>query len=385
MSRRHGRSNRRTDAFRRRTQPGAPPGVLVPQPDAPCAKIHVFGYGPDGFDEREIHKPREIEPLLKRWPVTWVNVDGLGDTSVISELGAMFKLHNLALEDVIHTHQRAKVEPYDRYHFIVARMPLNSAVIGSEQASIFLGDRFVLTFQEAPGGDCWEPVRVRLRTGVSRLRSAGPDLLVYALLDAIIDFYFPLLEKCGERLDNLEEEVEVCSDPTLMSRLHNVKRDLIVIRRAVWPLRDAINTLVRDESPRIGEEARLYLRDCHDHTIQIIDLVETYRDIASGTTDVYLSTLSNRTNEIMRFLTVISTIFIPLTFIAGVYGMNFDPDVSPLNMPELRAYWGYPAVMAAMAALAGVMLIWFRRRGWLGPRPEKSESEFSNGGSPKSS
>lgn len=376
MAHRRRRNRQGLGRFRRRTLPGAPPGMLVPEPGTARPVLQVFAYGPDGIEERTLRTVSEIEPLLKRWPVTWVNVDGLGDTSVIHELGALFNLHNLALEDVVHTHQRAKVEPYDHYHFIVARMPLQATQIGSEQASIFLGERYVLTFQEAPGGDCWEPVRVRLRTGVSRLRSAGPDLLVYSLLDAIIDFYFPLLESTGERLDRLEDEVEACNDPTLMSQLHDIKRELILIRRAVWPLRDAINTLLRDASPRITDETRIYFRDCHDHTIQIIDLVETYRDIASGMTDVYLSTVGNRTNETMRLLTVISTIFIPLTFIAGVYGMNFDPDASPLNMPELRAFWGYPAAMTFMGALGLGMLAWFWRRGWLKPiRPTTTKDE----------
>lgn len=371
MSSRGDRKRSRKHRFHHRTLPGAPPGILVPDLHAPRPAVRVMAYGPDGCVEEDLRDVASLHGLLARWPVTWVNVDGLGDTTVVSEIGKVFGFHPLALEDVVHVHQRAKVEQYPGHYFIVARMPMPRAANGAEtaaaqsameteQASIFFGKNFVVTFQERPGGDCLEPVRVRIRTGMSRLRATGPDRLVAALLDAIVDHYFPLLEESGDRLDAVEDEVLERPVPHVMGHIMDTKRELLVIRRAVWPLREAINTLLRDPTPLISDETRLYLRDCHDHTIQIIELLENYRDITSGLTDVYLSSVSNRTNEIMRVLTVFSTIFIPLTFIAGVWGMNFQ------QMPELRSRWGYPSALVLMAIVAGGLLLFFRRKGWLG-------------------
>jgi magnesium transporter len=353
--------------FQRRTEPGAPPGTLVPDPQAPRGDITLLAYGPEGYEERRITKLADITPAVDRWPVTWVNVDGVGDAATVAELGKLFGLHRLALEDVLHLHQRAKAEPYGDHYFVVARMPVPQERWQTEQISIFFGPRFVLTFQERPAGDCLDPVRVRIRSGLGQARAARPDYLVYALLDSIVDHYFPLVEECGERLDQLEE---VETDPhaplaNIMPRIHEIKRDLLTIRRVIWPLRDALNALLRDATPLIADETRIYLRDVHDHTIQIIDLVESYRDISSGVTDVYLSSLSQRTNEIMKVLTIIATIFIPLTFIVGVYGMNFDHNVSPWNMPELRWYYGYPISLIFMFVVALGMVFFFYRRGWL--------------------
>lgn len=355
--------------FERRTEPGAPPGTLIPEPGAPPSDVHVMAFGPDGYEEQPLTDVGQLLPLLAKWPVTWVNVDGVSDAALVSDLGRMFKLHRLALEDVMHVHQRAKAEAYGDHYFIVARMPIPQRAWSTEQVSVFFGDRFVLTFQEGPRGDCLDPVRVRIRAGWGRSRAARPDHLVYAILDSIVDHYFPLIEQCGERLDELEELDEggaarPASD--LMARVHGIKRDLLTVRRVIWPLRDALNTLLRDTTPLISDDTRVYLRDVHDHTIQIIDLVETYRDISSSITEVHLSTLSRRTNEIVKVLTIISTIFIPLTFLVGVYGMNFDYDASPWNMPELHWRWGYPVVWLIMAGTGAGMLYYFRRRGWLG-------------------
>lgn len=363
------RRKARRREFQRRTEPGAPPGTLVPDLSAPRCEIRVMAYGPEGYEERPLEDLREIPALLEKWPVTWVNVDGVGDASVVNELGRLFKLHRLALEDVVHVHQRAKAEPYGDHYFVVARMPRPQEPWQTEQISFFFGQRFVLTFQEKPGGDCLDPVRVRIRTGWGRSRAARPDYLVYALLDTIVDHYFPLIEDCGERLDRLEElEAEAARRPVpgLMSGVHAIKRDLLTVRRIIWPLRDALNALLRDTTPLISDETRIYLRDVHDHTIQIIDLVESYRDISAGITEVYLSSVSQRTNEIVKVLTIISTIFIPLTFIVGVYGMNFDPDASPWNMPELRWRWGYPLAWLLMVLTITAMVLFFYRRGWLG-------------------
>ncbi|HPM24313.1 MAG TPA: magnesium/cobalt transporter CorA [Phycisphaerae bacterium] len=361
--------------FQRRTEPGAPPGTLIPDPDAPRCEIHVMAYGAEGYEEKPLTSLADLPKLLEKWPVTWVNVDGVGDAALVSELGRLFQLHRLALEDVLHVHQRAKAESYGSYYFIVARMPVPQHPWQTEQISFFFGEKFVLTFQERPGGDCLDAVRIRIRTGWGRSRAARPDYLVYALLDSIVDHFFPLIEECGEQLDDLEGDVSGGPVPDIMARIHHIKRHLLTVRRIIWPLRDAVNTLLRDATPLISDDTRLYLRDVHDHTIQILDLVESYRDISSGITEIYLSSVSQRTNEIVKVLTIISTIFIPLTFLAGLYGMNFNYQASPWNMPELHSYWGYPVLLAVMIATAGAMLLLFRRRGWLGgerpPSPEE--------------
>lgn len=357
--------------FHRRTPPGAPPGSLVADPAAPRPVLRVIAYGPDRCAEKEIQSPAEVRAFLGQYPVTWLNVDGLGDAQVIAELGEIFNLHRLALEDVVHVHQRAKVEPYGNTYYLVARMAELNEHLETEQMSLFLGPNFVLTFQERIG-DCWDPLRARLRSGAGRVRAAGPDYLAYSLLDAVIDGYFPLLEKLGERLEVLEDRVVLNPRAEVISRIHEIKRNLLTLRRAVWPLRDALALLYRDQNPLFTEETRLYLRDSYDHTIQLFDLIETDRDMASGLLDVYLSSVSNRMNEIMKVLTVISTIFIPLSFVAGVYGMNFNPAKSPWNMPELNWAWGYPFALGVMAAVAGIMLYYFYRKGWLVSRPEKS-------------
>ncbi|MEW6252582.1 MAG: magnesium/cobalt transporter CorA [Planctomycetota bacterium] len=370
MSRHNKRRKRLTSEFKHRPAPGVPPETVIPLPAASPSEVTIFAYGPDGHVERPLRGAAalaEIPALLEKWPVTWVNVEGLGDTAVLETLGRLFNLHRLSMEDVVHAHQRAKAEVYGSYYFIVARMPIREKPWETEQVSIFLGERFVLTFQEGQRGDPLDPVRDHIRAGWTGHR-ARPDFLVYAIIDAIVDHYFPLLEQCGERLDALEENetVQPRAGVDLIPGVHAVKRDLLTIRRIAWPLRDALNALLRDPTPLISDETRVYLRDVQDHTVQIIDLVETYRDIASGITEVYLATVSQRTNEIMKVLTIIATIFIPLTFIVGVYGMNFDPDTSPWNMPELRWYWGYPVIWLVMLAAAGGMLLYFWRRGWLG-------------------
>ncbi|TWT44810.1 Magnesium transport protein CorA [Phycisphaerae bacterium RAS1] len=358
------RRRRRAADFHRRTLPGAPPGILVPDLGAAPSDVRVLAYGPDGHIEEPLRRIDDIPKYLAEWPVTWINVDGVGDTTVVSQLGKYFGFHPLALEDVVHVHQRAKTEQYGQHLFVVARMPQPGAGWQTEQISLFVGQRFVVSFQERPGGDCLDPVRIRIRTGVSRLRCAGSDYLLYSILDAMIDNYFPLIEECGDRLDAIEGELlsERCRD--VMPLLQDIKHDLLSVRRAMWPLRDALNALLRDGTTLIAPDTRIYLRDCHDHTIQIVDLLESYRDITSGLTDVYLSTVSQRTNEIMKVLTIISTIFIPLSFVAGVWGMNFDPDSSPWNMPELRAWWGYPAALTLMTLMSGGLLAYFWRKGW---------------------
>lgn len=332
----------------------------------------MIAYGPDSLIEKAILDPHAIQEHVDRWPVLWINVDALGDAATIQALGNVFGLHRLALEDVVNVYQRAKVEQFEHYSFIVARMVEIHESLQTEQLSLFLGRNFVLTFQERPG-DCFDLVRERIRKAGGRIRHSGPDYLAYALLDAFIDEYFPVMEKVGERLEDLEEEVIARPSSQIVSQIHQVKRELLTLRRAIWPLREAINSLFREPAPLIKEETKIYLRDCYDHTIQIIDLLENYRDVASSLMEVYLSSVSNRLNEIIKFLTIFTTIFSPLTFIAGVYGMNFHTDKSAWNMPELTWRLGYPITLGTMLIVAIAMLFYFRRRGWLG-MPEKPGS-----------
>lgn len=353
------------DEVTRPTEPGAPAGLILPDLTAPSSNIHVLAYSADVCDEFDVNRLADLPPLLGQWPVTWINVDGIGDAALIDQLGRMFGLHRLALEDVTHPHQRAKAELYGTHYFVVTRMPDPSEPWRTEQVSIFFGDKFVITFQEREGGDCLETVRNRIRVGWGRARATRSDCLVYALLDAIVDHYFPLVEEAGDRLDQLEIDIAQNPAANVMPRLHTAKRDLLTVRRIMWPMRDAVNTLLRDQTPLICDETRVYLRDVQDHIVQIVDLVENFRDIASGLTEIHLASVSQRTNETMKVLTIISTIFIPLTFLVGVYGMNFDPDSSPWNMPELRWRWGYIAVWIIMLATTALMIFYFWRRGWI--------------------
>jgi magnesium transporter len=313
--------------------------------------------------------------VVGHWPVTWVDVQGLGDVETVRALGDRFDLHGLALEDVINVHQRPKVELYENHVFIVTRMVGGPATDGggadTEQVAMFLGADFLLTFQER-SGDCFEPVRERLRHAGGRIRAARADYLAYTLIDAVIDGYFPVLEGYGERVERLEDAVTARPDAALVAQIHALKRDLLTLRRAIWPQREMVNALIRDESSLVAEPTRLYLRDCYDHAIQLMDMIETYREIASGLVDLHLSSFSARLNEVMKVLTIIATIFIPLSFITGLYGMNFDPSASRWNMPELGWRYGYPFALGLMGVVAIGLLVYFRRKGWIGGRDRRS-------------
>lgn len=352
--------------MKRRAQPGTAPGTLTIDPEAPPPAIRVVAYGPDRVVERDIQDVDELHGFVGHWPVCWVNVDGLGDSNTLERLAALFHLHPLAMEDVVNTHQRAKVDQFGELTFVVTHMVELKDRFEAEQVSLFLGPNFVITFQERPGWDCLEPVRDRIRRHVMRIREAGPGYLTYAILDAVIDHYFPVLEAYGERLETLEDAIVGHPDRGVVAEVHAVKRDLLHLRRAIWPQREAINALVRDDIPHLNAETRLYLRDVYDHAVRIIDLVETYREVCSDLMDLYLSSISNRMNEIMKVLTVISTIFIPLTFIVGVYGMNFNTAASPWNMPELDWAFGYPLCLLLMAIITAGQFLFFRRKGWIG-------------------
>ncbi|MFO8007971.1 MAG: magnesium/cobalt transporter CorA [Candidatus Brocadiia bacterium] len=346
-----------------RTSPlGLPPGTLVHvgKKRVEQARITLLRYTAEDVEERQVES---IEECLEPPPdaVTWINVDGLHEVEVIHRLGEAFGLHPLVLEDIVNTRQRPKVEDYDDYLYIVLKMLYHNADAGrveAEQVSLVLKPGLVISFQERPG-DVFDPARERIRGGKGRIRGMGADYLVYSLFDAVVDSYFAICEGFSDRLEDLEERTIEEPEPETSRRIHSAKRELILLRKSLWPLREVIGALQRTESPLIGETTALYLRDVYDHTIQVIDTVESFRDMAAGLLDIYLSSLSNRMNEVMKVLTIIATLFIPLTFIAGIYGMNFR------YMPELDWRWGYPAVLAVMLGIAILMLFFFRRRKWL--------------------
>jgi magnesium transporter len=347
------------------SRPGTSPGTLQAPAGHPAhpTTVSVIAYDPDAVVETTVRSAEELAPYCDRPGVTWIDIVGLADVGLIDRIGALFGLHPLALEDVVHVGQRPKAEDYGNHFYIVMKELHATADLEVEQISLFFGARCVITVQERPG-DVFDPVRERIRKGRPRIRGAGGDYLAYALIDALVDQYFPLLEAFGERLEDLEEELIEDPTPATLQEIHRARRELLLLRRAAWPQREVINAIERDDSGLVRKETRLFLRDCYDHTIQALDIIETYRELAAGMLDVYLSSISNRMNEVMKVLTIMATIFIPLTFIAGVYGMNFDPRASPWNMPELEWAWGYPAALVAMAAVGLAMVVWFRRKGW---------------------
>ncbi len=362
---------------------GAPAGIEqhelknLPSSETP-AKITVIDYSPDRAETQEV---KDIQAFITQhrpeWSqaqgIRWINVDGLTDMKVIHALAEKYELHPLAVEDLMHVPQRPKVEPYPetgQAHgrlFIIARMlrlvddPEGFAgkqLLG-EQVSIFLGHKTVLTFQERPDGDVFDPVRARINTAGSRVRVNDASFLLYSLLDAIVDEYFPILEHYSDLLEELEDQVLEDPQPSVIERIHTLKRELLLVRRASWPMREMVSGITREVHPCLSETTRTYLRDVYDHAVQIIDMVETYREFASGLTETYMSALSNRMNQIMKVLTIIGTIFIPLTFLAGVYGMNFK------YLPELDWHWAYYAFWGICFVTAGTMIWWFKRRGWI--------------------
>ena len=348
-------------------KPGSLPGTLSIEPDATPPVILLFDYNQTALTCQQLATPEECFPYLDSDSVSWVDVQGLGSENILQRLGQVFKLHPLVLEDIVNVPQRPKVEEYEDQLVVIARMviPKESGYgFYSEQVSFVLGEHYLLTVQEEPEHDCFEQVRMRIRQNKGVLRKQKADYLAYTLIDAIIDGFFPVLEAYGEYIEDLEEEVVTNPTRQTLQKIYRVRRELLTLRRAIWPQRDAINSLIRDGNELITDHVHIYLRDCYDHAVQVLDMVETYRELTSGLMDVYLSAVSNRMNEIMKLLTVISSIFIPLTFIAGVYGMNFNTEKSPLNMPELNWYWGYPLCLAAMAAIAFGLIYFFWRRGW---------------------
>ncbi|MBN1591295.1 MAG: magnesium/cobalt transporter CorA [Pirellulales bacterium] len=360
------RSSRRASRLlRRKAKPGAPPGTVQSHADAAPSVVRLVSYDAEKLADRVIEDPRKIKASLIPGHVTWIDVQGLGNAKLIEVLGEEFGLHPLAMEDVVNTHQRAKMESYDNHVFLVVRTVSWNEHVGSEQIGLFLSEGVVLTFREKLS-PLLDPVLERLHRVKGPLRRSGADYLAYAILDVAIDAFFPLIGECGEQLDRLDDEVAERPRETTLLEIHKLKSNLLTLRRAVWPLRDALGELLREDTPLLRPETRIFLRDCYDHTVQIIDLVQTCRELCSDTRDFYLTQINNRISETMKVLTIIATIFMPLSFIAGVYGMNFVTTVSPWNMPELHWRFGYPIILGLMATIAGGMLLFFRRRGWLG-------------------
>ncbi|HEY9632175.1 MAG TPA: magnesium/cobalt transporter CorA [Coleofasciculaceae cyanobacterium] len=346
---------------------GSIPGTLYIEENAAPTTIVLIDYNESNASRTPLATPEAAAPYLDTESISWVDVLGLGSEDVLQRLGKVFKLHPLVLEDIVNVPQRPKIEDYEDHLVIISQMVLlkeRRDGFWAEQVSFILGKHYLLTVQEEPTRDCFQPVRDRIRTSKGSIRKQKADYLAYTLLDAIIDGFFPVLEAYGEQIEDLEDEVVINPTRRTLEKIYQLRRELLALRRSIWPQRDAINSLIRDESNLISPEVRIYLRDCYDHAVQVMDMVETYRELASGLMDVYLSSVGNKMNEIMKLLTVISSIFIPLTFIAGLYGMNFNTEKSPLNMPELNWYWGYPVCLAVMAATAGGLVYFFWRRGW---------------------
>jgi magnesium transporter len=348
-------------------RPGTTPGQLSIREDAPTADLVLIDYDRERSTCITITDPTEISKYLETHTVSWIDVLGLGNLETWQALTAIFNLHPLLVEDVVNVPQRPKIEDYEDQLLMISIMVVLNADrngFNKEQVSLVLGKNYLLTVQEEPEQDCFHGVRQRIASDRGIIRKQGADYLAYCLLDAIVDGFFPVLEYYGELIEDLENEVITNPSRYTLEKIYRIRRELLTIRRAIWPQRDAINALIRDGSDLISSEVRVYLRDCYDHTVQVMDMVETYRELATGLMDVYLSAVSNKMNEIMKLLTVVSAIFIPLTFIAGVYGMNFDRSKSPLNMPELDWYWGYPFCLGLMAATAGFLIFFFWKRGW---------------------
>ena len=343
---------------------GLPPGTLVHIGDKKSekVKIKILDYDETQFEEKEVKTIEESFPFKDKPTVTWINIDGLHHLDIIEKLGAHFDLHPLLLEDIVNTEQRPKMEDYGDYIFIVLKMLYhadeNDTEIQMEQVSLILGSNFVISFQEREG-NVFDPIRDRIKKGNRRIRKAGADYLAYSLLDAIVDDYFIIMEKVGETIEDTEQKLAVNPTQETLKFIRKLKREMIFLRKSVWPLREVVSGLERGESSLIHESTGVYLRDVYDHTIQVMDTVESARDMISGMLDIYLSSISNKMNEVMKVLTIFASIFIPLTFFAGVYGMNFN------YLPELEWHWGYFGFWGVVILVVGSMVFYFRRKRWL--------------------
>jgi magnesium transporter len=348
---------------------GSRPGTLVVPAEAQPPRIQVIHYDRDGVDEKTAADAAEVKALLGRPGVTWIEVQGVGHEPTLRALGEVFEIHPLALEDVVNTPQRPKIEAYPKHQLIITRVLRIEGTVGlrAEQVSIFVGPDYVLSFQEHYGATL-DPVKTRVHEGKGPIREAGADYLAYAILDTIVDGYYPVIEDLGEALARLEERIMARPGPKSLDRLNQIKSSLASCHRGILPQREALGHLVREGSTFVTPNVRVYLRDTLDHCAQLVDVVDTNRDLANGLVNTYLSLVGARTNEVMKVLTIMSSVFIPLTFVAGVYGMNFE-------IPELHWTYGYPAALAVMAACAGWMLLYFKRKGWLGEGDDRAADD----------
>ena len=348
---------------KRHPEVGARPGTLVVPAQAPAPIVRLLSYTTADVNEVDGASVEQLEEAFSDGSVSWIDVQGFGDESLIQSIGDLFELHPLLLADMVNVPQRPKVESYGDQLLIVVRMVRidRPGHVDMEQVSIVLAKNYVLTFQERHG-DVLDPVRQRIRSSKGPLRNHGADYLAYAIADTIIDGYYPVLESIGDHLEGLDEAVISNPTPQLLRELNETKNRLVNLRRSIWPQREAVNKLVRGDHEAITEDVRVYLRDTYDHCVQTTEVAEMYREMITGLMSIYLSSIANRTNDVMRVLTIMASIFIPLTFLAGIYGMNFE------HMPELHVKWAYPAIWVAMLGTAGSMIVYFWRKGWIGPR-----------------
>jgi magnesium transporter len=347
----------------RKKRAGLPPGTLIPPPgslDGQSPLITIIDYDAGRYQEKTVASLEECLPFKATDTVTWINIDGLSDISVIERIGKIFDIHPLILESIVNTEQRPRMDDLDTYLYVNLKMLQyldESHKVKIEQVSLIVGRNYIISFQEDVG-DVFDPVRERIRKD-GRIRKFGTDYLAYALIDAIVDNYFTVMESLGEQVEMLEEALASNPSKDMLLNIHTLKKDMIYLRKSVWPLREVISGLERSDNALIKESTRIYLRDVYDHTIQVIDTIETFRDMVSGMIDIYLSGMSMRLNEVMKVLTLIATIFIPLTFIVGVYGMNFE------YMPELSHPYGYYGVWAVILIVTTTMLLYFHRKQWI--------------------
>jgi magnesium transporter len=342
---------------------GLAPGSLVHigEKKTDIIRISIMDYTIGKFDEKDVEKVEECFQYKHKTSTTWINVDGLHDVEVIEKIGNCFEIHPLVLEDIVNTDQRPKMEDFEKYIFFALKMLYiddKTHEIHSEQVSLILGQNYVISFQEKVG-DVFNAVRERIRRGKGRIRKMNADYLAYSLFDSIVDSYFIILERIGEKVENIEQDVISNPNPEILQQIYNLKREMIYLRKSVWPLREVINSVMREESKLIKKGTYIYLRDLYDHTIQVIDTIETFRDMISGMLDIYMSSVSNKMNEVMKVLTIFAAIFIPLTFIAGIYGMNFQ------YMPELSLPWAYPTIWIVIIIVSVSLLVYFKHKRWL--------------------
>lgn len=353
---------------KRSAKSGLPPGspVHVGKVSDELIKISVLDYDQTFAAQKELTSVSECRSLLSSESITWINIDGLHDIEIISQLGTMFTIHPLTIEDILNTQQRAKIDIFDDHIYVVAKMLTRVAAGGeieTEQISMVVGENYVLTFQEKQG-DIFDCVRKRIMEGKGRIRQCRSDYLMYSLIDTIIDGYFFVLEGVDEQIERLDDGVFSSPSPEVLNQIHSLKRETAYLRKSIWPLREVVLSLTRQDSPLIFDSTVIYLNDLYDHSIQVIESIDTSREILSSTLEVYLSTVSNKMNEVMKVLTVFAVIFIPLTFISSIYGMNFNTEKSPFNMPELNWYFGYPFAIGMMLVITITMLLYFKRKKW---------------------